>query len=74
MSGIETRFGAGEDAERIRAVFYGFLARHGDEATGPAHIRTEIDSCGAQLTVRLWSASAMRAFLQDMKTERRAAQ
>ena len=26
MSGIETRFGAEDDAERIRAAFYGFVA------------------------------------------------
>ena len=63
MSGIETRFTADDDADGIRAAFYGFLDRHGPEADGPAHIRTEIDAHGSQLVVRLWSAEAMKTFL-----------
>jgi hypothetical protein len=69
MSGIETRFAADDDADGIRAVFYGFVGRHGDEIDGPAQIRTEIDDRGARLLVRLWSPEAMEAFLRQMKAE-----
>ena len=63
MSGIETRLAAGEDADSIRSAFYCFLASHGGDADGPAHIHTEIDASGARLLVRLWSIEAMDAFL-----------
>ena len=63
MSGIETRFAAEDDAEQIRAAFYGFVGRHAAAADGDAQIRTEIDPRGPTLTVRLWSAEAMPAFL-----------
>jgi hypothetical protein len=70
MSGIETRFGANDDAERIRAAFYGFVEAHAAHACGSAHLRTEIDACGPQLLVRLWSAEAMDAFLHGLSTGR----
>lgn len=70
MSGFETRFGAEDDAERIRAAFYGFVSRHAEDVDGDAHISTEIDIRGAWLTVRLWSAEAMEAFLRDLARER----
>ena len=63
MSGIETRFGADEDAERIFAAFYGFVGAHGDDIEGDARISTEIDARGPCLRVRLWSVEAMDAFL-----------
>jgi hypothetical protein len=63
MSGIETRFAADDDADGIRAAFYGFLEQHSNDADGPAQLRTEIDIHGPQLLVRLWSAEAMSAFL-----------
>lgn len=66
MSKFETRFAPGDDAESIRAAFYGFIERHAPEVDGPAHIRTEIDSRGPQLTVRLWSAEAIDAFLRHL--------
>ncbi|HEY0648557.1 hypothetical protein [Phenylobacterium sp.] len=66
MSGIETRFAAEDDAEQIRAAFYGFVGRHADVVDGPAHIRTEFDVRGAHLLVRLWSAEAMDAFLHGL--------
>jgi hypothetical protein len=66
MSGIETRFAADDDAEEIRAAFYGFVGRHADVVDGPAHIRTEIDGRGAQLLVKLWSVEAMDAFLRGL--------
>jgi hypothetical protein len=70
MSDFETRFAAGDDADRIRSAFYGFIERHAPEIDGPAHIRTEIGSQGAQLTVRLWSAEAMDAFLRMLRRRR----
>jgi hypothetical protein len=69
MSGIETRFAADQDADGIRAVFYGFVERHGAGIDGPAQIRTEIDDRGSQLFVRLWSVEAMEAFLRQMKAQ-----
>jgi hypothetical protein len=66
MSGFETRFAAGEDAERIRSAFYGFLARHEDHIEGPAHLRTEIGGNGQALTVCLWSAEALDAFVGEV--------
>ncbi|MBL8772698.1 MAG: hypothetical protein JNK30_15045 [Phenylobacterium sp.] len=73
MSGIETRFGAEEDAERIRAAFYGFLNAHEGEVDGDARISTEIGSRGPRLSVRLWSPEAMEAFLRGLgKPDRRA--
>lgn len=72
MSGIETRFAADDDAETIRAAFYGFVGRHADDVDGPAHFRTEIDGRGASVLVRLWSAEAMDAFLLGLdKPDRR---
>jgi hypothetical protein len=69
MSGFETRFGADEDVERIRAAFYGFVARHAADVDGDAHISTEIDNQGPRLLVRLWSAEAMDAFLRGLGGE-----
>ena len=66
MSGIETRFAAEDDAEQIRAAFYGFVGQHADVVDGPANIRTEIDGRGSRLLVRLWSADAMDAFLRGL--------
>jgi hypothetical protein len=66
MSGFETRLSAGENAENVLAAFYGFVERHGRDVDGPAHIRTEIDADGPRLTVRLWSAEALDAFLRDL--------
>jgi hypothetical protein len=66
MSGFETRFGAEDDVERIRAAFYGFVQRHAADVDGDAHIRTEIDTQGPRLLVRLWSAEAMDAFLRGL--------
>ena len=66
MSGFETRFGAEDDADQIRAAFYGFVGEHAADADGPAHIRTEIDTRGPRLLVRLWSAEAMDAFLNGL--------
>ncbi|MFZ5720361.1 MAG: hypothetical protein ACOY5Y_12975 [Pseudomonadota bacterium] len=71
MSGFETRFGAEDDAERIRAAFYGFVGRYADDADGDARISTEIDGRGARITVRLWSEDAMRAFLCGLNDDRR---
>jgi len=67
MSGFETRFAADQDAERIRAAFYGFVERHAEEVEGPAHIWTEIDGAASRLTVRLWSAEAMSTFLSHLE-------
>lgn len=66
MSGIETRFAAEDDADQIRAAFYGFVGQHADVADGPANIRTEFDGKGSHLLVRLWSAEAMSAFLSGL--------
>lgn len=66
MSGFETRFGADEDAERIRTAFYGFVERHGAETEGPAQFRTEISDGGTLLMVRLWSEEAMDAFVAQL--------
>ena len=66
MSGFETRFRAEDDADQIRAAFYGFVGRHEAHVDGPAHIRTEIDLQGPKLCVRLWSAEAMDAFLAGL--------
>lgn len=65
MSKFETRFGTDDDAERIRAAFYGFVQQHADDADldGDACISTEINRFGSILSVRLWSAEAMDAFL-----------
>lgn len=73
MSGIETRFGAEEDAERIRAAFYGFVGAHGDDIDGDARISTEIDVRGPRVSVRLWSAEAMDAFLLGLGRPNRRA-
>ena len=73
MSGIETRFGAEDDAEHIRAAFYGFVGAHGADVDGDAHISTEIDTRGSSLRVRLWSAEAMDAFLRDLGRPNRRA-
>lgn len=75
MSGFETRFGAEDDAERIRAAFYGFVGAHAADVDGPAHISTEIDGRGSRLRVCLWSAEALDAFLRGLdagRTGRRA--
>jgi hypothetical protein len=68
MSEFETRFGADDDAEQIRAAFYGFVSRHADDGDvdGDAHISTEIGWQGPSLRVRLWSAEAMAAFLSGL--------
>lgn len=66
MSGFETRFRAEDDADRIRAAFYGFIGAHVGEVDGDAHISTEIDTQGPKLRVRLWSAEAMDAFLRGL--------
>lgn len=72
MSGFETRFAAEDDADEIRAAFYGFVGQHADVADGPANIRTEFDGDCARLRVRLWSAEAMSAFLSGLdKPDRR---
>ena len=66
MSGFETRFTAGDDAERIRSAFYGFVGAHGTDIDGDACLRTEIGAAGQQLLVRLWSAEAMDDFLRGL--------
>ncbi len=66
MSGIETRFAAEDDADQIRAAFYGFVGEHADDVDGPANLRTEFDGKGSHLLVRLWSAEAMSAFLSAL--------
>jgi hypothetical protein len=66
MSGFETRFRAEDDADRIRAAFYGFVGAHEADVDGDAHISTEIDTQGPKLRVRLWSAEAMDAFLHSL--------
>jgi hypothetical protein len=68
MSKFETRFSAEEDSDRIHAAFYGFIERHANDADadGDARIRTEIDDGGARLCVRLWSKSALEAFLAGL--------
>lgn len=71
MSGFETRFRAEDDAEQIRAAFYGFVGAHAADVDGDAHISTEIDTHGAKLRVRLWSAEAMAAFLRDLHASER---
>lgn len=65
MSKFETRFEVDDDAERIRAAFYGFVERHANDENvdGDAHISTEIDRRGHRVCVRLWSAEAMDTFL-----------
>lgn len=74
MSRFETRFGADDDAEQIRAAFYGFVQRHADdEFDGDARITTEIDNHGSNLRVRLWSAAAMDAFLTGLSGAARPA-
>jgi hypothetical protein len=64
MSGFETRFAAGDDAEGIRKAFYGFVGAHEAGVDGDACLRTEISNAGQQILVRLWSAEAMAAFLR----------
>ncbi|TAL37336.1 MAG: hypothetical protein EPN98_03365 [Phenylobacterium sp.] len=72
MSGFETRFAAEDDADKIRAAFYGFVSRHADVADGPANLSTEFDGQGSRLMVRLWSAEALSAFLSGLdKPDRR---
>jgi hypothetical protein len=72
MSGFETRFTAEDDADEIRAAFYGFVGQHADVVDGPANIRTEFDGANSRLRVRLWSAEAMSAFLSGLdKPDRR---
>lgn len=71
MSGFETRFRAEDDAERIRAAFYGFVGAHAADADGEACISTEIDIHGPKLSVRLWSAEAMDAFLHALHAAER---
>ncbi len=71
MSGFETRFRADDDADRIRAAFYGFLGSQAADIDGDAHISTEIDIHGAKLRVRLWSAEAMDAFLSGLQASER---
>jgi hypothetical protein len=66
MSGFETRFRAEDDADHIRAAFYGFVGAHEADVDGDAHISTEIDTQGPKLRVRLWSAEAMDAFLSSL--------
>ena len=66
MSGFETRFRAEDDADQIRAAFYGFVGAHGADVDGDARISTEIDTHGPKLRVRLWSAEAMDAFLRAL--------
>lgn len=66
MSGFETRFQAEDDADHIRAAFYGFVGAHAADVDGDAHISTEIDTQGPKLRVRLWSADAMEAFLASL--------
>jgi len=66
MSGFETRFRAEDDADHIRAAFYGFVGAHQAGVDGDAHISTEIDTHGPKLRVRLWSAEAMDAFLRGL--------
>lgn len=71
MSGIETRFtasddAAGDDAERIRRAFYGFVSAHEADAEDGACLRTEIGASGQELFIRLWSAEAMDAFLSGL--------
>ncbi|WP_397400021.1 hypothetical protein [Phenylobacterium sp.] len=68
MSKFETRFAAYADPERIHAAFYGFIERNADtaDADADAQIRTEIGDDGRRLCVRLWSASAMDAFLKGL--------
>lgn len=77
MSGFETRFQADDDAERIRAAFYGFVSAQAGDIDGDARISTEIDLQGPKLRVRLWSAEAMDAFLHGLhaseRPDRRAA-
>ena len=68
MSGFETRFGADDGAEHIRAAFYGFVGAHAAAVDGDAQIRTEIDGNGQQILVRLWSAEAMEAFVRGLAT------
>ncbi|RAK66567.1 hypothetical protein [Phenylobacterium kunshanense] len=75
MSGFETRFGAEDDAERIRAAFYGFVGAHAADVDGPAHISTEFDGRGSRLRVCLWSAEALDDFLRGLdigRPDRRA--
>lgn len=66
MSGFETRFTAGDDAEHIRKVFYGFVDAHADDIDGDACLRTEIGNTGQRVLVRLWSAEAMDAFIDAL--------
>ncbi len=66
MSGFETRFRAEDDADQIRAAFYGSVGAHQADVDGDAHISTEIDTHGPKLRVRLWSAEAMDAFLRGL--------
>lgn len=66
MSGFETQFSPGDDLERVRATFYGFLNRHAAEADGDARLGTVMNGSACSLKVRLWSAEAMDAFLRDL--------
>lgn len=66
MSGFETRFSAGDDADRIRSAFYGFVGAHADSVDGDASLRTEIGAAGQELLIRLWSAEAMDTFLSGL--------
>jgi len=71
MCEIETRFGADDDAEEIRAAFYGFVEAHADDADAYARISTEIDAGGPRVSVRLWSEAAMAAFLSGLHAAER---
>ncbi|WP_293678077.1 hypothetical protein [uncultured Phenylobacterium sp.] len=72
MSGFETRFAPGADAEGIRSAFYGFVGAHGAGVDGDACLRTEVSDTGQQILVRLWSAEAMAAFLHGLPAAARA--
>jgi hypothetical protein len=70
MSGIETRCGADDDAERIRSAFYGFVQAHGADVCGSAHLRTEIAAQGQQRLMPLRRVEAMDPFLHGLSTGR----
>lgn len=76
MSKFETRFEVDDDAEQIRAAFYGYVERHANDTTvdGDAHISTEIDRQGHRVCVRLWSAEAMHTFLMGLSGNGRPVQ
>jgi hypothetical protein len=71
MSKIETRFEAGDNAERIHVAFFGFLESFADGADidGDTHISIKLDHQERRVCARLWSAQAMEACIKRLSND-----